>query len=282
MEKTGLAQMWRERRSTALKLGIYLNAVFATAMVRHNLPYNPAAWRDIKRLLPRKVYKTEHFTAVPYTDMARFMAHLRSHRSQGAADFGNHPTVALYVEMVALTGVRQSEVRLAQWKEVDWDKKNWNVPPEHRKLKESAPQKIRTVPITKPMVAILEEMQRRHPDHTPDDLIFPSQGGRPFYSGRATRFVNDQLGWETKIDVHGFRNTLQDWGNANGKEEYLIDRQFDHSSKGAVPKAYRAESRIESADPTLEPRRRMMEEYAAYCTPPEPVADNIVQLRKAQ
>jgi integrase len=284
MEKTGIAQMWLERPTTALKLGIYLNAVFALALVRHNLPYNPAAWKDIKKLLPRKLHRTEHHVALrSHTDLPRFMARLRAHRSQGSADFGMYPTTALYVEMVVLTGVRQSEARLAQWKEIDWDEKNWHVPPEHRKLKEGSPQKIRTVPITKPMLAILEEMQRRHPDHTKDDLIFPSQGGRPFSENRASCFVNGQLGWETKVDVHGFRNMLEDWGHANGKEQYLIQRQFDHAVKGAVPKAYSAVSRIESDDPTLEPRRKMMEEYAAYCIPPEPVADNkVVQLRKAQ
>ena len=50
----------------------------------------------------------------------------------------------------------------------------------------------------------------------------------------------------------------------------LVDRQFDHAPQGKVRQAYDSISRVLARDPTIEPRREMMEAWGAYCNRIEP------------
>ena len=113
----------------------------------------------------------------------------------------------------------------------------WNVPPEHLK---TGPQfeKVRAVPITKPMLAVLQEMQRRRTDPSPDAFIFPSPYTGTAYArisvGRTLQTILKKVGWNIKITPHGFRATLEAWAQANGYDMLLVDRQFDHAPQGKV------------------------------------------------
>jgi integrase len=64
------------------------------------------------------------------------------------------------LEFIILTGVRVSEARLATWEQFDLHTMIWNVPPENRKTGHLN-GKVRPVPITPPMLAVLKEMRRR-------------------------------------------------------------------------------------------------------------------------
>jgi integrase len=114
------------------------------------------------------------------------------------------------------------------------------------------------------MKDVLTEMRRRYPDAKGSDLIFPKPSGGRY----TTQSLADQiklLKWDgPKITAHGFRNTITDWAEAYGKDLDLLERQFDHAPVG-VRKRYSSIVRKESADPTLERRRELMEEWGAYC-----------------
>jgi integrase len=186
---------------------------------------------------------------------------------------------------VILTGVRISEPRKARWREIDFNKKLWNVPPEHLK---TGPlfNKARAVPITKPMLAVLEEMQRRRTDPSPDALIFPSpyKPGARYWRvgvGRALEKVisnarkvnkwNPQFtSHKIKITPHGFRATIEAWADAYGYEPKLYERQFDHAPQGKVRQSYDSITRPDAVDPTIERRREMMEKWGVYCDRIEP------------
>jgi integrase len=164
-----------------------------------------------------------------------------------------------------LSAVRWGEVRQATWNEISKDGNDWHVPPEHRKTGHLTDE-VRTIPITKSMKIVLKEMRRRYPDAKDSDLIFPKPSGDK-YSSQAMADQIKLLKWDgAKITAHGFRNTVTDWAEAHGKEGALdlLERQFDHAPVG-VRKRYNSVVRKESADPTLERRRELMEEWDAYC-----------------
>src|SRR5262249_23063275 len=77
----------------------------------------------------------------------------------------HRPTVGFCAEFAILSGVRESEALLARWKEIDIPHMVWHVPPEHRKTGYRT-RAVRSIPLTKPMLAVLEEMQSRRKDQS--------------------------------------------------------------------------------------------------------------------
>jgi integrase len=227
---------------------------------------NPAAWKGLQHILPSSsdVHRTEHHSSLPYEDIGRFMQKLRAYKDPRGAGRGGRTTVSLAVEFVVLTGVRLNEVRSALWKEIDIEHMVWNVPPEHLKTGHLF-GKVRPVPITKPMLAVLEEAKKRRADQSPDAVLFPAKwtGDGLLHRENVSTFIRKQLGWETHVTIHGFRSSLRDWCRAKGFPAEYWDIQVDHVLGNKTSQSY-------GHNPLLEERRRMMEQWGEYCSKPAP------------
>jgi integrase len=260
IEKFGLIELFKNQTPTARNLQYHLKAIFALGMGSCQLVKNPAAWSEMESWIGKisRNYKPVPHAALNYEDVNRFLEKLRNYETNGNR---GKPNPALWLEFLILSGVRSGEVRQAQWKEIQGN--DWHVPPEHRKTGHLT-DKVRIIPITKTMNAVLDEMRRRYPDAKGEDLIFPKPSGGEYTSGA----MNDLIGllkWDgAKVTAHGFRNTITDWAEAHGKDVLLLERQFDHSPP-EVRRRYSSVVRKDSADPTLERRRELMNEWDAYC-----------------
>src|SRR5262249_7588766 len=118
---------------------------------------NPATWRALKNFLPKVNHKVQHRKEPSWKDMPRIMAKLRTVRWGGfLACYEGRPVTGLILELVALTGVRQSEVRLATWGEFDLlERMVWTVPVEHQK--DPPDNEPKEIPITTAMLKVLDE-----------------------------------------------------------------------------------------------------------------------------
>jgi integrase len=182
-------------------------------------------------------------------------------------------TTAFLIEFVVLTGVRLGEARQATWKEVDLEKMIWNVPPEHRK-RGYRTGKVRPIPITKHMLAVLKEMQKRRVDQSPEAIVFLSPfRGAAIHGPSCPGFISRTLKWESTITIHGFRSTLKDWWRANGFPMDLYEIQVDHVLGNQVGQAY-------GHDPLIEERRVIMEQWGDFCcgVAPKPKTGEVVIL----
>ena len=275
LEKAGLRKLWIEKNTVGERVHSHWKQIFSLAISRgYYSGKNPAAWVDhLKHILPSasEVHREEHHPSLPYEEIGAYMAALRGRENQRKP--GVRMTVAYLQEFVLLTAVRLSEARLATWKEMDLDNMIWNVPWQH--LKEGRKHHTdRPVPITKPMKAVLEEMQRRRTDHAPDALVFPSPQGGAYTMSSGSHFIKYRLKWKTKITLHGFRDTFKNWARANGFPEHLSEIQLDHVlGKTKSDQAY-------GRNKLVEQRRVMMEQWGEFCSnPPEPVTGaNVLSL----
>jgi integrase len=173
LETCELRDLWIAQNPTARGLQNHLSRMFDLAIARgYYRGGNPAAWKGLQHILPSSsdVHQTKHHASLPYKDVARFMEKLRAYKDTRLTYPNIRTTVSLAVEFIILTGVRLSEVRLATWNEIDH--RVWNVPPEHRKTGYRN-GKVRPIPITEPMLAVLEEMAKRRTDQSPDAIVFP-------------------------------------------------------------------------------------------------------------
>ena len=168
VENTGLKELWKKRYPTAKTVRQLMDQMFEYATDKECFEgRNPASWKAVRRLLPRHIHHVQHHAAVDHREVGQFMHALRTYEDRSRRKTG-HTVVASLAEMVALTWVRVSEIRLAQWKEIDRVNKIWNIPSEHRKVKDG---KVKRIPITKPMEAILDEMEKLRVDPSNDDAV---------------------------------------------------------------------------------------------------------------
>jgi integrase len=274
-----LEKLWTEKHPTAIELRRHLRLAFDIAVAANWIDENPARDEILGALLPHHYHKKTSRPALDYVDAPRFMAAVIDYKNRGLGRIEQPLDTVPPLLFLLLTGVRSGEVRYAKWGEIDWENLLWDVPWENRKLGHTK-EKIRAIPISKPMLVILEEMQRRNPRAGDGDIIFPG-GSRDgtVAKGSINGFIKRSLKWDVHITVHGFRTTLETWANAQrgALAPYYplwVQRQLDHSAnvifipetrdKIKTVAGYTDENRPGMTDPTLDGRREMMKEYAEY------------------
>ena len=117
-----LKPIWSTKTETAMRVRGRIEAVLDWAKVHEmRSGENPARWRGgLQHALPAKPQSSlvKHHPALPYSEMAEFMAALRA--EEGA--------VARCLEFTILTAARTSEAIGATWSEVDLKAATWIIP----------------------------------------------------------------------------------------------------------------------------------------------------------
>lgn len=214
---------------------------------------NPAAMdaTALKPMLPRvskEAKEVQHHPALPFTDVAAFMAELRKRKG----------TAALALQFLIYTAARSGEVRLATWSEIKLDEALWTVDADRMKKR-----KQHTVPLTEPALAILRaipELRRKD-----DEYIFPTaqrddETGRfKALSYNAFRALLLRMK-RHDITAHGFRSTFSDWANeVSPHSPRTIEEALAHGLKDESAKAY-------ARGNMLEKRKTLMRDWAQYVT----------------
>lgn len=289
--KVGLLELWKKQNPTGTRLQFHLWRIFKIAIrKKYYLDENPAAWKGhLEDLLPRSsdVHKRKHHQGLRYKEVGQFLKVLRAYKDRRQGQHGSlsapsqrpsrrtrrrAPTNApLLLEFLVLTGVRTKEARLSTWDEFDFGSMIWNMPAAHDKN-----GKDREIPITKPMLAVLNELKKRRVNQASDAIVFRSPHHRetPLVAAGVWNFAKKTLKYEIKFTVHAFRSTLKDWWRANNHPMDLFEMQVGHvlgSKSSGQPYGH---------DRHLDERRRYMELWGEYCSKPspEPQGGDVVSL----
>jgi integrase len=222
---------------------------------------NPARWRGhLDKLLPRQdkmkrakrsaAGRGEHHAALPYGEIAAFMAELR--RQNG--------TAARALEFAILTAARTGEAIAARWEEFDLAERLWTVPAARMKA-----GKEHRVPLSPAALEILD----RTPQERRQGLVFPGAvPGRPI-SNMAMLMLLRRLGRDN-VTVHGFRSTFRDWAaERTGFPAEVAEMALAHAVGDKVEAAYRRGDLFEK-------RRQIMAAWAKFCDQPAPASGGAV------
>lgn len=190
-----------------------------------------------------KAKPTKHHAAIDSKDIPQFIRDLND------AALNRQTYLAVYLMM--LTFLRTSELIKAEWKEIDFENRQWIVPANRMKMK-----KDHIVPLSKQSIAILNELRNLH-NHPV--YVFPSRNVRNKHMSNNTILMAlDRMGYRGKMTGHGFRalamSTIME--KLNYRHE-VPDAQLAHGKKGDVNRAYdRAKF--------LDERVIMMQDWADY------------------
>jgi integrase len=253
-----LEPIWAQKPETASRVRGRIESILDYAKTRgYRDGENPARWRGHLQhmlVLKSKLRRVEHHPALPYAEIGAFMLELRS---RGAP-------AARALEYLILTAARTSEALKADWSEINLDQRMWIIPADRMKA-----GKEHRVPLSEPAMALL---QRLH-DHRDGSCVFPSpRDGRPLNSD-ALQALLQRMG-RGDVTPHGFRSSFRDWGaEQTAYPNELLEFALAHGVTDKVEAAYRRGDMIEK-------RRRLMDDWAAYCGGiPATAGQNVVRLR---
>lgn len=250
--------IWLTKTETASRVRQRVEAVLDWAKGRgYRSGDNPAAWKgnlDAQLAKREKVAKVEHHAALPADEMGDFMARLRTAPGTGARA----------LDFTILTAARSGEVRGATWAEIDLIGKVWTVPENRMKA-----HREHRVPLSADAVTLLETL----PKVAGTDLIFPAPR-KGQLSDMTLTAVLRRL--DVPVTVHGFRSTFRDWARertAHPRE--VCELALAHSVGNAVERAY-------ARGDLFEKRRRLMTDWATFCTLPSVTNSTVIPMNRAR
>lgn len=244
---TILQPMWSTTQETASRLRGRIEKVLDAAKARgFRGGENPARWRGhLDSLLPkRQKLARGHHAAMPYSEVPEFYQRLQALSSSSAKALA----------FLILSATRSGEVMGAQWEEIDLSAQVWIVPAGRMKA-----GREHRVPLTPPMVSILEEMKllRSAAPEGDDAFVFPGSKPRTGLSVMALAMTMRRLG-QGNFTVHGFRSSFRDW--VSEETEYpreIAEAALSHVVGDETERAYRRGD-------ALEKRRSLMAAWADH------------------
>jgi integrase len=238
-----LKPIWTTKAETASRVRGRIEKVLDAAKAKgFRSGENPARWRGhLDHLLPRPSKLSRgHHAAMPYEEVADFIAKLRTREA----------TAALALELCILTAARSGEILGMWWAEIDFDKKIWTAPANRMKA-----GREHRVPLSPRADAILRQLQKVKTG----DFVFPGQAHNKPLSNMAMQMMLRRMKIHDAT-VHGFRSSFRDWaGNVSNFSRELIETALAHVIGDKAEQAYRRSD-------ALEKRRKLMDAWAAYCT----------------
>ena len=216
-----LEPIWTTKPETASRVRQRVETVMDWVVTHGHRLDNPAG-KALLKVLPPVNREPNHHPALHYSRVGWALAKVRESTS--------NLLTKLAFEFLVLTTARSGEVRKANWGEIIWDRRTWEI----SQIKMKA-RRFHRVPLSDRAMEILRETW---PVTGPDGLIFPSEPGGGVVSDMTYNMMMRRL--DIPAVPHGFRSSFTDWA-----EELLegyssaADAALAHKEKGKTRQAYK-------------------------------------------
>lgn len=210
--------------------------IFDYAIVCGVAESNPA------HAIPRKFIArtTARDRALSEREIGQFLARLPS------ASIDERYKIAF--RLILLTLVRKSELRLARWEHINFERGEWEIPPEQSKTR-----KGQIVYLSRQARACFEALRRLNPSAK---LVLPMDGSKlvPLSPSTLNRVLATVRGRMAHFTVHDLRRTAATRLSEMGYESDWIEKCLNHTIRGVRGVYNRAQY--------AEQRRKMLQEWA--------------------
>ncbi len=160
------------------------------------------------------------------------------------------------IKLLMLTFVRTMELLDAEWKEIDFELRQWVIPPERTKLKRRhiVPLSDRAITELQTIKSLAEGQERWKILWRESGKIFPWFG-----AGRRNVILNalKAMGYKSKMTGHGFRAIASTLLHELDFSHEHIEMQLAHAERNRSSASYNDAQYLEG-------RRKMMQAWADY------------------
>ena len=231
MEKRGATEKLKKVRQRC-------GEVWKYAIITGRAEYNPAP--DLaSAFVP---HKREHYAHLSVSELPEFLSSIDKYMGS--------QIVRVALRILILTGVRPGELRKAEWSEINFDTKVWEIPAEKMKMR-----RPHIVPLSEQVIDLLKQI---HPISGSYQYIFPSRTDyRKHISDMALNTMIRRMGYSGRATGHGFRHTMSTILHEQGYNTAWIETQLAHVDKNSIRGTYNHAQYIDG-------RREMLQWYADY------------------
>lgn len=256
-----LDHIWNENKNyeTAKRVRSRIQAILDWATVMgYRKGDNPARWHGFlsKVFVKPNDATVKHHPALPFSEMADFMLHLREIDGIGARA----------LEFAILTAARSGEVRGAMWDEIDIQKAMWTVPAARMKA-----GKEHRVSLSTAALKLLGALPRM----AGTDLVFPAPRGGQLSDMTLAAVIKRMHAAQIENGLKGYmdpkrnrvatphgtaRSTFRTWGSE--ETDYpreVLERALVHTIADKVEASY-------DRGDLWRKRISLMEDWATFCT----------------
>ncbi len=212
--------------------------VFRHAIAHGYAHRNPA--KDFKPSDVLRPTRTINFARVDAKEVGPLLRAIEGYRGG--------PVTRFAMKLMALTFVRTIELIGATWEEIDWDAARWNIPKKRMKNK-----KPHIIPLSRQALDVLGSLRELRQG----EWVFPGERYGKHISNNTILKGLERMGYKGKMTGHGFRGIASTILHEQGYTHDHIELQLAHAQRNAVSAAYNHAL-------YLEPRARMMQEWADY------------------
>ena len=232
-----LQPIWTTKSETARRVKQRIGTVMKWAIAQGYRADDPTL--ALNQVLPKQNRKPKHRAFLPYTDVSECLNVIKQSDAM--------LSTKLAIELLVLTATRSGEVRLANWREINFEARTWIIPAERMKMKEE-----HIVPLSDRALEVLREATVLGDD----GLIFPGmRSGRPMSDMTMSKLVKE-LGYP--VDIHGFRTSFRTWVQEQTNTMHEVaERALAHKITDKSEAAY-------ARSDLFEKRRKLMDAWANY------------------
>ena len=205
---------------------------------------NPAIWKN--NLAPSykhlKKIKVQNHRSIQWKELPKFIKALNQQNKPSGA----RPDLDCMLFMI-LTVSRSQEARLADWNEIDLQKKVWHQPSgkyKSKKLDWDIPLCPTAIKILKAQPSYKRQIGR----------IFSTIDGGELYSA-ALSSIPDALGFDAV--AHGFRGTFKSYCMEKGVNDEVSELSLKHAETTSTRAAY-------ARNQLITPRTKLIKEYERF------------------
>ena len=231
MEKRGVLDKLKKTRQACRQ-------IFTYAVISDRAGHNPVS--DLVGVL--KAPKQKHFPHLSVTELGEFHRQLEQ--------YSGSKITQIATQLLMLTGLRTIELRSAEWTEIDFEKRLWQIPVARMKMK-----RPHMVPLSDEALRLLEELRVITGGFR---FIFPGRNdSRKSMSEASINQVIKKIGYAGRATGHGFRHTLSTILHEQGFDSAWIETQLAHADRNTIRGTYNHAQYLDG-------RREMMQWYADY------------------
>lgn len=231
MEQRGVLDKLKKTRQACRQ-------IFTYAIVSGRAEYNPVT--DLAGVL--KAPKQKHFPHLLADELGPFI--------QALNGYSGSRVTQIATRLLMLTGLRTIELRSAEWQEIDFGKKIWQIPKERMKMR-----RPHLVPLSTQVYDLLSELKNITGGF---QLVFPGRNDSSKSMSEASiNQVIKRVGYDKKLTGHGFRHTMSTILHEQGFNSAWIELQLAHVDKNSIRATYNHALYLDG-------RREMLQWYADY------------------